>query len=357
MEHRGVATALAEPVATMNVGVGDLQLGRFDRIRRLLVETGLPPLPEVYDLLWRHAGDDDERLSRMVELAIAAGALSLQVVMTLRREYCGDVAAGDVTALVEAAHVQATRMTERLMEGRTDLAEYGRTIADSDAALNDGAPATPAVLAALIERLARATEAMLIANRRLEGELTRAATDAVSLRDRLRRAERASVTDPLTGLLNRRGVMELLAASREQAVGAGLSLTVALIDIDHFKLVNDRWGHVIGDEVLRHVARHLENGVAAPGAVGRLGGEEFIAVLPDVSVGGATAAIDGLRAHLAGQLIRRNSDGTSLGRVTFSAGVAADRPGDSAEALLGRADAALYAAKRLGRDRVIPDRT
>lgn len=133
-----------------------------------------------------------------------------------------------------------------------------------------------------------------------------------------------------------------------------------MVDIDHFKRVNDRWGHNIGDEVLRYVATHLVEGVARyddRGAVGRLGGEEFIAVLPGIVAGAGVAMIDALRAGLAGQLIRRNVDGSNLGRVSFSAGIAADRPGEDAEALIGRADAALYTAKRLGRDRVIPDRS
>ena len=350
MEHPGAlaAAAVTEPPV-------EARLIRFDRVRDLLVATALPPVPDVYDLLWRYAGGDDFALSQAVAAAIAAGTLDLAAVAALRATHCGAVAAGDISALVAAAHAQAVRITGHLRDSRSDLNEYGRTIADGDATLNGAdAPRTPAALAALIDRLGRATGAMLIVNRRLEAELTIAADEAGSLRDKLHCAERAAVTDPLTGVLNRRGVLAVLAGLR--ATGAPLS--VAMIDIDHFKRVNDRWGHAIGDEILRYVARHLADGVAAAGstnAVGRVGGEEFVAVLPG-SQTAATALIDGLRARLAGQLIRRDCDGVNLGRVSFSAGVALDLADEEIDAVLARADAALYTAKRLGRDRVIPDR-
>lgn len=357
MEHPGRLMAAGVPVAAA-MGGEHPQMLLFDRVRLLLAATGLPPLPDVYDLLWRHVAGDDFRLSIAVEAALAAGTLDLAALGDLRRDHCGEVGIGDVTALVAAAHAQASRISERLVDGRSDLADYGRAIADGDAVLNGiDAPTTPAALAALIERLGAATGAMLVANRRMEVELTAAADEAGALRDRLRLAERASVTDPLTGVLNRRGVMAALGEARSDAA---LPLTVAMVDIDHFKRVNDRWGHVIGDEVLRYVATHLVDGIARVdrrGVVGRLGGEEFIAVLPGVAQGAGVALIDALRAGLAGQLIRRNADGVTLGRVTFSAGVAADRPDEDVDALIGRADAALYTAKRFGRDRVIPDRS
>lgn len=214
MEHPGLMVA----AGTSGEVDEHPQMPLFDRVRRLLAATGLPPLPDVYDLLWRHVGGDDFQLSLAIEAALAAGTLDLASVTELRRRHCGEVGLGDVTALVAAAHAQATRITERLIDGRSDLAAYGRTIADGDAVLNgNDAPTTPAALAALIERLGAATGAMLVANRRMEVELTFAADETGALRDRLHRAERASVTDPLTGVLNRRGVMGVLAEAQARA--------------------------------------------------------------------------------------------------------------------------------------------
>ncbi len=329
---------------------------RFDRIRALLVLTGLPPVPDVYDLFWRHLDGDDFALSAAIDSAIVEGKLDMATVAALRSAHCDGLAAGELSALVAAAHEQAVRMTERLSDGRTDLVEYGRTIADGDAALNAvGSTLSPAALATLIDRLGTATGAMLVANQRMQAEIGAAADETIGLRDRLRHAEAAAVTDPLTGLLNRRGVFELLERTRATPA---VPLSVAMVDIDFFKRVNDRWGHAIGDEVLRYVARHLSDGLARScgGTTGRMGGEEFIALLPGTPQSVAVATLDALRTSLVGQLLRRNDDGVSIGRVSFSAGVAADRPGDPVDSVIARADDALYSAKRLGRDRIIPDR-
>ena len=331
---------------------------QFDRVRELLLRTGLPPEPNVYDLLWRHAGGQEIQLSRAVDAALGCPPFDMTTVAALRRAHCGDADPGAVGAMIEAARAQAEQLSQRLRDGQADLATYGRAIADGDAALNgDDAPVTRDELAALIQPLGAATAEMVAANGRLESELAAAVIESSGLRDRLAAAENAAVTDPLTGLLNRRGLMAALAAAQLAARHDSVPLSVAMVDIDYFKRVNDTWGHALGDEVLRFVGRHLHDGVGEGGVVGRFGGEEFVAVLPGQPVAAAMATIDRLRTGLAGQVIRRTADGASMGRITFSAGIAGDKVTDSSDSVIDRADAALYTAKKLGRDRVIPDRS
>lgn len=339
-------------------GSGHPLIARFDKVRELLVRTGLPPEPDIYDLFWRYAAGDDFQLRKAVDAALAAGPLDRAAVAALRRALCGDLDPSGIAAMVEAARLQADWLSRRLRDGQADLATYGRAIADGDAALNrTDASATRDELAALIAPLGAATADMMAANSRLEGELAAAVVEAAGLRDRLAAAERAAVTDALTGLLNRRGLMEALEAAQATARRESAPLTVALVDIDHFKRVNDTWGHALGDEVLKFVGNHLKGGVGADSVVGRLGGEEFVAVLPGRPIAEAVSSIDSLRSALAGQVIRRTDDGASMGRITFSAGIAGDKVTDSAESIIARADAALYAAKRGGRDRVVHDRS
>ena len=134
-------------------------------------------------------------------------------------------------------------------------------------------------------------------------------------------------------------------------------MALAVVDIDHFKRFNDRFGHAMGDDVLRFVASHLAERLETDGGfVGRLGGEEFVGVMPATSVQAAAGRIDRIRADLAGQVLRSAVDGSSMGRISFSAGVAEHRAGQGPDQLIERADGALYTAKRLGRDRVVPDR-
>lgn len=331
----------------------------FADIGTLLLAHSLPPVPDVYDLLWRYVRDEDHDLSLTVDRAVADGRFNLSVISELRRSHgCdrdSDIAASEIAALLAAAHDQAEALSQRIEIGRIDLADYGRAIADSGARLET--PIDAAGLAILLGQLSTATATIQAANARLEGELAVAAAEASCLSEKLSAAERAAITDPLTGVLNRRGTIEMLERLQAEARTAGTELALAMIDIDHFKRVNDRFGHALGDDVLRFVARHLADRLALVGGqVGRFGGEEFIAVLPDHDVMRATAAIDTARAQLASQIIRNAFDGSSMGRVSFSAGVSGDRDDDSCDTLIGRADRAMYNAKRMGRDRVVPDR-
>ncbi len=152
-------------------------------------------------------------------------------------------------------------------------------------------------------------------------------------------------TDPLTGLPNRRAFAAALAAAMQQTRAANRPLSVALLDVDHFKVVNDVHGHDQGDAVLRELSTLLRAHVAGTGSIARYGGEEFVMLLPDVDLQQARLQCEYLRQGVATM--------TGALPVTVSIGVAMLTPHDSAEAVLKRADQALYAAKRGGRDRVV----
>ncbi|MBU6166413.1 MAG: GGDEF domain-containing protein [Alphaproteobacteria bacterium] len=330
-------------------------LGWFDRVRGLLVRTGLPAEPPVYDVLWRYVRDDDHDLSLAIDRAIAGDGLTISTVMALRETHLGQMSEAQVNQLIAEAQGQAEALGLRIQTGQTDLADYGRAIAVGGAKLAGPIDATG--LAALLDQLGSATAAVQAANARLMTELDQAAAESRALADRLTQAERAAVTDALTGVMNRRGIMAALDKAQAEAEATGVPLALTVVDIDHFKRFNDRFGHAMGDDVLCFVARHLADRLGRDGGlVGRLGGEEFVGVMPGVTVQAAAGRIDRVRAELAGQVLRSAVDGSSMGRISFSAGVAEHRASQSGDELIARADSALYTAKRLGRDRVVPDR-
>lgn len=154
-----------------------------------------------------------------------------------------------------------------------------------------------------------------------------------------------SRTDPLTGLPNRRAMNAALEAAVVDAEGHPRDTAVALLDIDHFKNVNDLYGHASGDHVLAELARLLRAHFAGQGLAARFGGEEFVVLMPGTPLRTAELQCDFLRVAVAD---------LPLGiPLTISIGVAAHRPGDSIEQTVARADAALYQAKREGRNRVV----
>jgi diguanylate cyclase len=158
----------------------------------------------------------------------------------------------------------------------------------------------------------------------------------------------ASQTDQLTGLPNRRRILELLdeALAANEAAGAGLC--IAVIDIDHFKAINDAHGHEAGDTVHEHFARSCQERLRAQDHLGRTGGEEFLLLLPEVTLDDAVRIIDRIRGGFPSAV--PGHDGLEL-PCTFSAGVAEALPDDDRSSILRRADRALYAAKEEGRNR------
>lgn len=179
----------------------------------------------------------------------------------------------------------------------------------------------------------------------------RLSADRKALAAALQEVEVLMQHDPLTGLYNRQHLQGRLEAERERARAGGHRFCVALIDLDHFKHINDRHGHAMGDHVLITFARQAQAVLRETDTIGRWGGEEFLIMLPDTEpVDKAGIALRRLREGLRRTPV---SEEAPQMRVTFSAGVAEWAQGESIDQLLDRADKALYEAKRQGRDRAV----
>lgn len=166
---------------------------------------------------------------------------------------------------------------------------------------------------------------------------------------------RMATHDHLTGLLNRGEVRARAIAEARRATRMGSPLSIAMVDVDHFKLVNDGFGHPVGDEALRHVALLLARNMRSYDLVGRWGGEEFLLLLPEATAAAAARVAERVRAAFAAEPFLL-PDLTPY-PLTVSVGVATlDRESLSVDELVERADAALYEAKRGGRDRVVSAR-
>jgi diguanylate cyclase (GGDEF)-like protein len=163
----------------------------------------------------------------------------------------------------------------------------------------------------------------------------------------LAQIERLANHDELTGVLNRRRLLQILAEEMAQTDRSGTPVSVALLDLDHFKAVNDTLGHLTGDQVLKQFAAAVQAQARNTDRFGRYGGEEFLLILTGADVSHAEQAVERTRNALA--LIDWDAVAPGL-RVTFSAGIATYRDKESAELLLGRADLGLYSAKDAGRN-------
>ena len=206
----------------------------------------------------------------------------------------------------------------------------------------------PVQLRTLAQRLTEATREVERETAGLADLLARSTQDVRRMREHMEQVRRDSLTDMLTALPNRKAFDLAL----RKACKAGEPLAVALLDIDHFKTFNDTWGHQTGDQVIRYVASVLARAGHAPRMAARYGGEEFAILLPGDGEAQAAPVLDELRRQIGSRVLKRRSTNEDLGSVTISVGVAARGPGEPEDDLVGRADAALYASKRGGRNRL-----
>lgn len=168
------------------------------------------------------------------------------------------------------------------------------------------------------------------------------------LRSLYQREWQFSRTDALTKIANRRAFFEALEAEKERATRYEFPLTLAYLDVDHFKRINDRFGHAAGDKLLATVAKTMQENVRQPDVIARLGGDEFAVLLPETAADAAAAVLRKLHAVLDAKMRRGHWPVTfSLGAATFQP------PPNSVQDMISKADEAMYAAKTSGRDRVI----
>jgi diguanylate cyclase len=206
---------------------------------------------------------------------------------------------------------------------------------------------------AVVERLVTSTREMQQANKTLESRLNNSKLEINNLQQNLEVIRAESLTDPLTGLGNRKHFDRAVDDAVRHATAHGEPLSLLMIDIDHFKIFNDTYGHLTGDQVLRLVGQALKQTIKGQDIMARYGGEEFAVVLPNATLRHAVEVAENIRRTVTSKELKKKSTGEILGRVTVSIGVSGLKPDEEMDSLIERADGCLYAAKRSGRNRVI----
>jgi diguanylate cyclase len=205
----------------------------------------------------------------------------------------------------------------------------------------------------IVESLVQATKEVERINKALEARLSASKVEISELQEILEAVRSESLTDPLTSLANRKFFDDALVKTLAAAHARRESLSLMLMDIDHFKKFNDSYGHLTGDQVLRLVAAAVKQNVKGQDITARYGGEEFAVILPSTALRSAITVADQIRRAVMNKELVKRSTGQNLGRVTMSIGVATLAEADTPQSLIERADMCLYAAKRSGRNRVI----
>ena len=336
--------ALDEHERTM--AFAEVALGQIRSLRQTAV-------PRNYEIWYVYATGYNSPLNKIINETLARnGKLSEADLELIYETYLSQTKTTDRIDKVGARVIGEiddvmTLITEALGMSET----YDGNLADATSKLSVASNRDE--VRAVVEALINATREMRGTNKALEERLTLSKSEISNLQHSLEAIRAESLTDPLTGLGNRKYFDRSIGVAVQQALANGQPLSLLMFDIDHFKSFNDSYGHLTGDQVLRLVGMSLKQNIKGQDITARYGGEEFAVVLPNTALRQALTVADHIRRAVMAKELKKKSTGEILGRVTISVGVSMLKPGDDTDSLIERADACLYAAKRNGRNRVI----
>jgi len=321
----------------------------FDRIGHFLTEHRLSPDPRHYAFAYRVCTEQDGPLAQAVASLTDGGVrLSSRDIEALGGEIGalavaapseGATAAAD--GLVARTQMQVEGFTDMMHAIRAETQDFGRDLAASADAIRASRDSLG------VDEVVRLTGLMLGRVHTAETKLEEATHEASELRAKLEEARDNARRDPLTALPNRRAFEEAYSAQ----AGKDTQLCVAVCDVDHFKLVNDRFGHAVGDRVLKAIGDALVKACEGH-MVARYGGEEFAVLFSGVGLQVARATLEEARSAVAAKRYRLRESDEPLGAVTCSAGLSEAKGEEGLGTVFGRADRLLYDAKHAGRNQL-----
>ena len=319
---------------------------------RLMAEQRVPATPNNFHVWFKYALGSSPDLKRTIDILIGnKRKFDAATNRDLFATYTGSQVVAEEVVLNNASQQLHSVLTSARQFLDTAIADNRTQMrAISDAADRTEAGVDPrSLVEQLVSELAKAAARAA----KLEASFSEKTRELDTIRDSLNKSEERAKTDTLTGLPNRRALDEFFRKAQMAAMETGETLSILLIDIDHFKKFNDNYGHVVGDQVLRLVANTLRERVRGIDLPARYGGEELIAVLPGVDLATCMAVAERIRRSISERPIARRSTGEILPGVTVSIGVGQFQFGEAMADLIDRCDRALYLAKKSGRNRVV----
>lgn len=318
----------------------------------LMVKHNVSPAPENYDIWFHYAKGNNKELVHEVDTIVnnamtftqeTSSYIHNKFIMPNRQQHMVDDAA--ISAQKVLADVLAV-----IHDFNSETQDYHEGVDKYMEAVSQKFEGTG--VQAIVKELINATATLRQRGEKISKKLEESTNEITSLKKNLQQVTIESQRDFLTGVFNRKTfekyVDEQIALCRVKK----FDMCLMMIDIDHFKQFNDRFGHLLGDEVLKTVARTLTDILKGRDVVARFGGEEFIVILPETPLEGAMKVAEMIRAAIASKELKRRDTGENYGTITVSMGVSRFRETDTLPTLIKRADDALYVAKNSGRNRI-----
>ena len=313
-----------------------------------------PPEPKAYEVWYAYASGSNSVISERIDALISDGKPVAYYDIEQIHSECLSADARKRDQLNLANNKLDKEMDDILaliQSHVTSSKSYSGSLAERAKGLSDDA--SPATIRLTIERLLEENKAMRSETTKLTTSLEHSKAQIQELRANLAKSRENEMRDPLTSIANRRRFEICLAEEVERSRASKTALCLVYADLDYFKRVNDGFGHLIGDEVLKYFASLLTKNLRKGDLPARYGGEEFAIIMPETAIEDAVQVMERIRQKLQQTKLVVTENNQSLGSITASFGIAAFSDSDDIAQLMKRADVNLYAAKNEGRNRIV----
>lgn len=309
-----------------------------------------PPVPQTYDLWYQYVQGNDKALNQQIDAIIDRGKYLNQQDIELIHQSFADNNHQQINEIGEDLEEACLQLMSMLTSHINLNDGYENSLIEANAELN--ANPTPENLKLVVKALISENEKVTKNSSKLKQELSTAVSSLEELNEDLRKSRKNELTDPLTLIGNRKKFNISLAQNLQFAQEKYIHFSVVIADLDYFKIVNDNFGHLVGDAILKLFAKIMIKNVKGRDVVTRYGGEEFALILPNTDLNGAFLVAEQIRLDLSSQNLQVTENKNPVGVVTASFGISQYRKGDTSQSIVARADKRLYEAKRGGRNQV-----
>ena len=317
----------------------------------LMSKHEVPITPKNYAVWYMYVSGESRGLNAIIDKMILNRRLfDEEINEKLYHQFCSEKNENELKKFRAGLHQILEVMLKEVMDLTGQTGQYETVLSRSISRLSENV--SDDNIMDVINEIIEETKTMGNHGRSIQQKLQETTENLNTIQKEFEEAKNAALLDFLTGVPNRKALNDKFAEYVSEASPVSKDLCMLLIDIDHFKKFNDKFGHVVGDEVLRFAAKKIKDIVRGRDFFARYGGEEFAVLLPQTPLSGAETVGEHIRKFFSESPIKTVSESVKLGSITVSIGAACYRPDETFEELIARSDKALYHAKNTGRNRV-----
>jgi diguanylate cyclase len=317
-----------------------------------LVKYNQPASPVNYTVWYEYVSGKNPKLKKNIDSVIeSATPFTSNKMEILYQKFVADGDRIVISKLLTKINLMLREITGHVLEIEGDLSGHGtslRGLSEEILEVQDFEGAKR-----IVDQMVLETKALIKSGSTLQSRMKISSGELQQLHRELEKSQQEAHTDSLTGLINRRGLEKRFELERIRAKQNNIPFSIIMVDIDYFKKVNDTYGHLVGDSLLRGISNILKKQLRRNDIAARYGGEEFLILLPESDLAGAGAVAGKIQKGLSTKEWKLKESGESMGSITVSMGISIYAMNESGEAMIKRADDALYMAKTSGRNQIV----